>query len=232
MKKYFLILSFVVCFCSCQQVQREDWNGKISDTTTKSDTLHAPDIDTLRSDLFQYFKNHKLDDSLEYIDDRYQRWGGPANFPAYTLKIGRLFLPDQVHALIFYSDENGAGLFVFQKHDNDWIEIFADSSDRLSAGPSVPECKDWNFDGIKDLSLYYPPAISMSVIGNYALWLMDHNGSKLSYIKGFDEIENPETDTSGHKIIGSYYYHGARRSEWKFNGNKLVKISEHWDKEE
>lgn len=233
MKTWLPFLILTLRYCSCQQVQKEKWTKSVTDSSVViADTLRSPDISVLRENLFVYFTNHRSESFFDTTDETFQKWGGPANFPPYTVQAGELFAKGQIHAMIFYSDEAGAGLFIYKKQVDNWIKIFEDTSDVLSAGNSSPLIKDWNFDGVKDLCLYYQPALSMSVIGNYALWLMAPEGSKLTYVKGFSEIENPETDSLSNTIIGSYYYHGARKSEWKFVGNRIKKISASWEKED
>lgn len=186
----------------------------------------------LRGSLFDYFTRHRSEDRFDTLDDRYQRYGGPANYPPYIVQAGHLFSDTQVHALLYYSDEQGAGLFVYRKQDGEWLQVLADTSARAMAGNALPELKDWNGDGIRDLSLYQRPALSMSVIDHYTLWLMDSRGKQLYYIRGFPEIENPEADTVSGRISSSYYYHGERKSEYRFDKDSVIRTKETWDKEE
>jgi len=200
--------------------------------TLQSHATTEPDIPLLRSRLFEYLARHSSDKRFDTLDDTYRLYGGPVHYAPYLVSGGNLFNIRQVHALLYYSDELGAGLFVYLQKGNQWQLILADTSEKVSAGSSMPELKDWNLDGIPDLCLYYAPAASMSVIGRYALWLMQPDGTQLRYIKGFTQIENPEPDSLSGRIRGSYYYHGERSSEYRIYRDTVIKTKETWDRQE
>lgn len=211
---------------SCQPVNKDEQQNTPAADAVKAYPAQEPDIAQLRGNLFAYFERHRSEDRFDTSDDTYQRYGGPANYPPYSITAGHLFHKQQLHALLYYSDEQGAGLFVYIKQDGRWIQMLADTAARVMAGNSSPEFKDWNGDGIKDLCLYYAPALSMSVIGNYALWLLSPDGKQIRYIRGFDRIENPEVVHG--KITGSYYYHGEHKSEYRIREDSAIKIKETW----
>ncbi|MBL7711669.1 MAG: hypothetical protein JNL13_04365 [Chitinophagaceae bacterium] len=233
MRSYTLPFILLCISGSCQPVNKDPGRHEpAAGDTLLSHATAGPDITQLRSGLFHYFARHRSESQFDTLDDTYQLYGGPVNYPPYLVSGGNLFNKDQVHALLYYNDEQGAGLFVYLKKDRQWQQIFADTSERVSAGNSLPELKDWNRDGIMDLCLYHAPATSMSVIGRYALWLMQPDGKQLRYIKGFSEIENPEVDSMSSSIRGSYYYHGERNSLYRFNKDSVIKTKETWDREE
>lgn len=230
MKTYILPLMLLCFSYSCQPVNKDQGQDPLAvRDTVQATPAAAPDIGQLRSKLFDYFSRHRSEEQFDTLDGSYQLYGGPAHYPPYMVTAGHLFHKKQVHALLYYSDEQGAGLFVYLKKDSQWQLLLADTSEKVSAGNALPELKDWNRDGTMDLCLYYAPPPGMSTIGKYALWLMHPDGQQLRYIRGFTEIESPEIVHD--KITGSYYYHGAHSSEYRIDQDSAVKTKETWDKE-
>lgn len=217
-----LLLSFC---CSCQQVQKEKWPGKPADTITiKTDTGEKPDIHLLRQYLLDYFATHKRQDVFDTTDDTYREYWGPAEYAPYKVSAGHLFNKEQIHAVLSYCDAEGTGISVYLRDKGLWTKIFEDTS--IAHSPGVPEYRDWNGDEIKDLCLYYPaPTASLSVIGSYALWLMDANGLKLHPVSDFKAIGNPQTSRVAGYVTSSYEYHGKKiKSKYRFHNYALVKL--------
>lgn len=220
MKMLFYIMVSIACLfmAACRPAPHQS----APSTKVETDTVQVPDIMQLRKNLWDFFAAHKDEDSFSMTDDRYRQYGGVVNYPPYRVTAGHLLHSRQVHALIFYSDENGSGLFVYKKDQTGWTNILTDTTLRVNAAGANIRLQDWNKDGVNDIDFCYPsPVGSISVIDRYDLWLADEQGDELQAINGFDTIENPEPDTVTGNILSTYYYHGAHEKAYRFRGHQL-----------
>ncbi len=161
-------------------------------TSTPGNTISPPNIDSLRTNLFACFRRHLADTAFDTTDDTYVRSYQGINFPPYAIKMGHLFSKRQLHAVIFWDDDRSTGIQVYKRQGKTWQLIFKDTTLRGITGEDQPEFKDWNNDGIKDMTVRVSE--HMYAIDAYDLWVMDSGGNHLSKVKHFRDIGDPQTE--------------------------------------
>ncbi len=160
------------------------------------DTLpQEPDIDKMRKHLWHFFKQHISDSTVKLVDARYSSYWGPDVFSPYSISSGHLFSNKQRHCIVYYSDERGSGAFVYIWKAGAWKRIFADTL----FPQRYPEFKDWNKDGMLDMSV--DEHSQTDWWWTFDVWLMDKSGEKLYEVKDFSEIPNPKTEASTHHLV-------------------------------
>ncbi len=194
-----------------------------SNLETAGDTTEAPDIDSLRKQLFAFFYRHGNDTVFDTADDSYAIYWGPANYPGYSVQAGHLFNDRQFHAIVFYADERSAGMHIYLREADTWKKIYEDTTLHITGSGSFPVFTDWNLDGTKDISIDETEPNRENQ--RYALWLVDPQGTAVHKVRAFEEIENPVIDTPAKHIVGSMA-HGASltRSEYAWEGFRLVNL--------
>ena len=165
----------------------------IAASKNNDEDLNAPNVDSLKKRLFRYFETHKQLDTFTYEDDTYAAYWGHDTHPEYFINAGHIFNNHQVHAMVFYDNDESAGLFIYLKKGGAWKRILADENVACTSGRSGPELSDWNHDGIMDISMDQNTVTGE--VDNYDLWLMDRSGEKLHEIKDFSEVPNPKVDS-------------------------------------
>lgn len=106
-------------------------------------------------------------------------------------------------------------------YDNKTEMLFQDSVYCMSA---LIEWKDFNNDNNKDVLIFYSTGARANP--TYHLYLVDTTEHKLTYVKGFEDLPNPEFD-SINNIIFSSALHGVSvaTSFYKINSkNQLVNL--------
>ena len=219
----FLLIGLVL-FISCNQPVARKSERKADTTIPKItkkviDTLPPePDPAILRKRLFGFFERHKNENVFDTADDTYVAYWGAANYSDYSVKAGHLFNKKQVHCMILFSDYESTKMYIYYKKNEQWLKIFADTNLDARADP---ELKDWNRDGMRDIS--YRCERSWSY--NYELWLVDKSGEQVHYVHGFDDVLNPEYDSLTGYLNSSYIHAGGGSfRRYRFSNYKIKEV--------
>jgi hypothetical protein len=93
--------------------------------------------------------------------------------------------------------------------------------------PSI-QLKDFNNDRIKDVLIYHSSDVRSNEM--YYLYLLNYKLKKLTLVKGFEEIRNPEPDTTNNIItsfaVSGTDYYSFYRIDKK---NKLINLNKSFD---
>ncbi|SFQ12791.1 XAC2610-related protein [Parafilimonas terrae] len=121
-----------------------------------------------------------------------------------------------------YNEKESNSTITFNHTRNNKTEmLFQDSVYCMSA---LIEWKDFNNDNNKDVLIFYSTGARANP--TYHLYLVDTTEHKLTYVKRFEDLPNPEFD-SNNNIIYSSALHGVRviTSFYKINSqNQLVNL--------
>ncbi|MBS1688838.1 MAG: hypothetical protein JSS96_08955 [Bacteroidetes bacterium] len=230
MKNSQVLQLLLLALISCNNVVQNGRGANANSSSVRVDTakkdIDEPNIRMLRQRLFDYFERNKTKNVFDTTDYTYGMYWGPTEYPPYSVEAGHLFNKRQYHAVVFYSDGAGAGLTVYLKGPRGWKKIFEDTSIDGTPASAFPDYRDWNRDGVKDISLLHGRATEINETTD--LWLMDRKGDRLYALDSFSEIVNPEQDSlTGH--ILSYSTCGCADncmliSEYAFKGYELKKL--------
>ena len=121
-----------------------------------------------------------------------------------------------------YNEEKSNSTITFNHIYNNKIEmIFQDSVYCMNV---LIEWEDFNNDNNKDVLIFYSTGARANP--TYHLYLVDTTEHKLTYVKGFEDLPNPEFDSINNIIYSSALY-GVRvaTSFYKINSkNQLVNL--------
>jgi len=153
----------------------------------------APDTAEMMASLQKAFMDHRDLDTFYYDDGRYaQAWG--SWFCPYFVQIGHLFSTRQIHAIVYHANDDDAGFTVYLRENRKWRKIFAGPS-----GIRGPEFRDWNNDGVRDISMDNGGTNDPgSIIG---LWLTDKSGRSIHPVAEMDQLRNPVLDSATHHVV-------------------------------
>ncbi len=190
----------------------------------------TPDFAAHLAPLLAFFERNKaqttFDTDISYED---QGFGGPDNYYNF-IHAGHIFCDTQTHAVVFYdiADKDYhpfARMIVYKKTRHDtWIKVLEDST---IVSDFAFRYRDWNGDGIKDLS-YVENGWNHGGHGpiTWWLWLIDKNGIP-HRVKGFDDLNDPRRDSYTHHIFTNIEGHTYKEmAEYKFSGNRIIKTSD------
>lgn len=212
MRNVIISLLFATSFIACNTALKD----KSNQSAMATDSLQEPDIYVLRQRLFDYFERHKHEDAFDTTDDTYYRYWGYSYRPN-TVEAGHLLCINKTHAVIRFSDSLNNGIFVFLKDKREWNKIFEDTTLEIGIDEHpVPYYKDWNGDGIKDISVSntYPTDYTE----RFRLYLSIDSGRQIVNVRGFENIYNPEVDSNN--MISSVYAHAGNFLAGKYVINK------------
>ncbi len=190
----------------------------------------TPDFVAHSKPLLAFFERHKSDTAFDTTISFYdQGFGAIENFYNF-IHAGHIFSRNQIHAVVFYDigEKNAmpfAKMIVYKKNGNNtWKKVLEDSTEVSNFRFRY---KDWNCDGINDLSFVengwwnggHGPI-------TWWLWLIDKNGVPHK-VNGFDDLDNPKIDSYSHHIFSTKEFHtGMEIAEYKLSGYRILKISE------
>lgn len=190
----------------------------------------VPDFLAHCTPLLSFFESHKSDTAFDTTISFYdQGFGGADNYYNFV-HAGHIFSPTMIHAVVFYDVAEKdyrpfAKMIVYKKNGPaTWNTVLEDST---AVSDFRFRYKDWNCDGIKDLS-YVENGWEHGGHGpiSWWLWLVDKKGVP-HRVKGFEDLDNPKIDSLSHHIFSTSTYHtGTEMVEYRFNGNRIVKISD------
>jgi hypothetical protein len=226
-----LISVVILLFTDCGPVAPIPKAIKIAAGTAANKIIYPdiPDFPLHYKPLFSFFEQHKSDTAFDTTISFYdQGFGGIDNYYNFV-HAGHLFSKTQIHAVVFYdiADKDYrpfARMIVYKKKGkNDWDKVLEDSTEVTNFRFRY---KDWNCDGINDLS-YVENGWWNGGHGpiSWWLWLIDKNGIPHK-VKGFDNLDDPRIDSYSHHIFSRSEFHtGVQTAEYKFAGYRIMKIS-------
>lgn len=231
----------LLCFCSCR-AKNDAESGRDGPVVgaKKSVAIAAtvekdPDIAAERKKILDFFEVHKLEDTFYLQDRTYADWWGLWSSSINCVVAGHLFHKAHTHAVLYYLDDKERGtLAVYLKAGDGWQQIYVDTALSESLNMSF---KDWNEDGILDLSLEHNRPVNTSDI-NYSVYLIDKAGKAVHAVEGFEELRSPEIDTITRQIITENQYREAETfGIYNFAGSQLKEISticiyDYWGRQE
>jgi len=231
--KFMPIFVLVLIFANCQSRINKTLTNKISSDSIKKQTVwpDTPDFPSHIAPLLSYFNLHKNDTSFDTLISFTDQGFGPIDYYYNFTKAGHLFSSAQTHALVFYDIGIRnycplALLIVYKKNkDGIWEQVLLDT---VSVSNIRFRYKDWNNDGIGDLS-YFENGWWNGGHGpiTWYLWLVDNNGN-LHKVKGFEDLDDPKIDSfTNHIFTNTIVNHEELwMQEFKFSGNRSIKL---WD---
>ncbi|MCW3123563.1 MAG: hypothetical protein JWQ38_3055 [Flavipsychrobacter sp.] len=186
----------------------------------------SPDFHKHITPLLSYFDRHKdqsaFDTAISFEDQGF----GPIDNYYNFITAGHLFSRTQVHAVLFFDIDLREGaplacLEAYRKSDTSWEKVCEDTIENAIGRIRY---KDWNCDGIKDLS-YVMNGWEVGGHGpiEWELWLADKSGN-FKKVKGFENLDDPKIDSITHHIFTNTVinHQGDEHIEYKFAGNKIV----------
>jgi len=189
----------------------------------------TPDFPAHIKPLLSYFDQHRAESTFD-TDIAFDDQGfGPTDHFYNFIKAGPLFSKTQTHAVVLYDvgvkDYRPlARLTVYKKEEPDTWRLVLD--DTISVGNIRFRYKDWNSDGIADLS-YVEDGWENGSHGpiSWNLWLVDSSGN-LHPVKGFEKLNDPRIDSfTNHIFTNNIVGHTEMwMEEYKFSRNKIIKL--------
>jgi len=128
-----------------------------------------------------------------------------------------------------FNEEKNNSTISFNRIQRDKIErIFQDSFYCMS---SLMDFQDFNNDGIKNVLFFYYTGARANP--TYHLYLVDTNHHRLTYVKGFEDLPNPELDSTNNIISSSALSGGnVGVSFYRINSkSKLINLGHSFDAE-
>lgn len=203
-----------------------------ADTTKAVQYPDTPDFAAHLAPLLSFFERNKslpaFDTDIFFDDQGF----GPIDHYYNFIHAGHIFSKNQIHALLFYDIGVKdymplARMVVYKKgaSGTPWYKVLDDTCEVFNY---YFKYRDWNGDGIKDLS-YEWDGWEGGGHGpvSWHLWLTDKNGL-LHKVNGFEDIDDPQIDSlTNHVFSNSVWQHTAEEmAEYKFSGNHIIKISD------
>ncbi len=222
----FCLLAFLVASCQRHKPHRKAVRLNIYDFAKYVSWPDSPDFHRHYMPLLSFFDRKKtlstFDTAIHFED---QGFGAIDNYYDFIVA-GHLFSPTQVHAVLFYDVDLReslplACLQVYLKVDTGWQKVCEDTIENAWGRVRY---KDWNCDGIMDLS-YVKNGWHGGGHGpiEWRLWLVDKNGN-LTKVKGFDDLDDPKIDSITHHLFTNTVlnHEGLENDEYKFAGNRVI----------
>ena len=174
----------------------------------------APDTAEMMAALQKAFTDHQDLDTFYYADDRYGKaWG--AWFCPYFVQIGHLFSARQIHAIVYYANDYDAGITIYLRENGKWQKIFSGP-----CGIRGPELKDWNNDGVPDISMDNGGTPDPG--SNISVWLTDKSGKSIHPVDEMDDLRNPVLDSATHHVVAeNMNNYGFTHGEYIFKNYKM-----------
>ena len=226
-----ILILIVVLFSDCgAKKQNPAKPVVIKDSVSQKIYPDIPEFPSHYLPLLSFFERHKCDNAFDttvYFDD--QGFGGPDNYYNF-IHAGHIFSKTQIHAVVFYdiADKDYrpfARMIVYKKTGpKQWDIVLEDST---VVGDFRFRYKDWNCDGINDLS-YTENGWEHGGHGPITWWLclIDKKGIP-HRVKGFDDLSDPKIDSYSHHIFSNNEFHtGEMMVEYKFSGSHILNISD------
>jgi hypothetical protein len=124
MLRHLLFLAILLLVSCGQSGTREEKISISAAPKQNSTTSQAePDPYFLRARLFRFFEGNKHLWAFDTSDETIRNYWGIVNHPSSAVEAGHLFNRNQTHAIIYYSDEAAAGMFIYLKKEQEWKDI-------------------------------------------------------------------------------------------------------------
>ncbi len=225
-----ILLLLLLLICACHNTTTTS-KGVVTIDTAHVQYPHTPDFGKHIKPLFAFFALHQhliaFDTDIDFADQGF----GPIDDYDNFIEAGHLFSKTQVHAVLFYDFAVSnyrplARLLIYKqsKVDGLWHQVL---SDTIEVASRRYKFRDWNSDGIADLSCVWN-GWDHGGHGpiSWQLWLVDKQGIPHT-VKDFEQIDDPKIDSfTGHIFSNTEYHNSKKTVEYKFIGNKIIKISD------